>query len=70
MKEDKNIYLMEDLENDVCTCIGILSWELFTPMVGDEIIYKGHKYKVNTRELMYNYNGDCSGLYLIVEKVY
>lgn len=70
MKEDKNIYLMEDLENDVYTCIGILSGELFTPMVGDEIIYKENKYKVNTRELMYNYNGDCSGLYLIVEKVY
>ena len=67
---NNNIYLTEDVGKGECASRGILSGGLFTPSVGDIICYKGSKYKVNERNLTYDHDGECLGMYLVVEKLH
>ena len=67
---NNNIYLTEDLGKGECSSRGILIGGLFTPSIGDIIHYKGNKYKVNGRNLTYDHDGECLGMYLVVEKLY
>lgn len=66
---NNNIYLTEDVGKGECACRGILIGGLFTPSIGDIIFYKENKYKVTERNLTYDHDGECLGMYLVVEKL-